>query len=259
MAVALLAVAALAAWAYVIPHYTHVPRVIGLTQTDAQTRILRAGLDPQFGPPLTSTTVPEGEVLRQSLEPGAKVEKGADVVLRLSAGLPLRTVPIVTGRRIADAQEALVAAGLGVRIKHAFSDTVHEGSIIEQNPSAGQQILFGSDVIITVSDGRQPVNVPDVVGQTSGDAQSILVAKGLEPKLSQDYSSSVPAGDVVSQAPNAGASVPIGSKVALVISLGPRTFPMPYVIGLPVAEAKAQLDALGLDVSTVCILSLIHI
>jgi serine/threonine-protein kinase len=192
-------------------------------------------------------------VLRQSVDPGAKVEKGTDVTLRLSAGLPLRAVPAVTGKSLADAQAALEGEGLEVRVRHAFSDIVHKGLIVEQNPSAEQQIPYGSDVILTVSDGRQPVDVPNVVGQSSGDAQSILVARKLNPTLEQEYSTTVPEGDVIRQDPAGGGVVPIGSKVTLVISLGPRTFAMPYVIGLSESDAKAQLEALGLEVEVVTI------
>jgi eukaryotic-like serine/threonine-protein kinase len=93
--------------------------------------------------------------------------------------------------------------------------------------------------------------VPNVVGQSSADAQSILVAKQLDVKLDQAYSTVVAVGDVISQDPAAHANVPINSTVHLVISLGPKTFPMPSVIGLPASSAQAQLEALGLHVDIV--------
>ena len=234
-----------------IPHYTHVPRVLGLTQEAAQAKLVDAGLAPQFGPPMSSTTVPTGEVLRQSVAPGTKVKKGTDVTLRLSSGLPLRIVPAVTGKSLADATSDLQHEGLKVQVRHAFSDSVAKGLVADQNPLAQQQIPFGSSVTITVSDGKQPVQVPDVVGQSSGDAQSILVSRKLNPKLSQAYSTSVPAGDVISETPKAGTMLPIDSTVRLVISLGPQTFPMPAVVGMSAAAAQAELEGLGLQVHVV--------
>ncbi len=251
MAVALLAIGALAAWIYVIPHYTHVPRVLGLTQDAAQTRLVDAALDPQFGPPMPSTTVPAGQVLQQSLDPGTKVKKGTNVTLRLSSGLPLRAVPAVTGKTLADATSDLQREGLKVQVRHAYSDTVTKGLIVDQNPLAQQQIPYGSSVTITISDGKQPVQVPDVVGQSSGDAQSILVSRKLNPKLSQAYSTSVPAGDVISENPKSGTMLPIDSTVHLVISLGPRTFPMPDVVSMSAPAAQAALEGLGLQVHVV--------
>ncbi|MFL5800016.1 MAG: Stk1 family PASTA domain-containing Ser/Thr kinase [Actinomycetota bacterium] len=251
MAVALLVGGGLAAWAYVIPHTTHVPRVLGMTQDAARQRLDAAGLDAQFGPPVSSTTVTEGEVLRQSLDPGTKTEKGTDVVLQLSAGLPLRGVPTVTGATLADAGTTLQAQGLKMRVRHAFSDTVRRGLIIDQNPLPGQQILFGAEVTVTVSDGREPVTVPKVVGQTTADAQSVLVAQRFHVRVSKEFSASAPVGEVIRQDPKPGGTVPLGSTVRLVVSLGPKTFPMPSVVGLPAADAQAQLEAQGLIVRVV--------
>ncbi len=251
MAVALLVGGALAAWAFVIPHYTHVPRVLGLTQDAARLRLDAAGLDAQFGPPVTSTTVTEGQVLSQSLDPGAKVRKGTDVVLRISAGLPLRGVPTVSGASLADAGKMLQAQGLKMRVRHAFSDTVHKGLIIDQNPLPGQRILFGAEVTVTVSDGREPVTVPKVVGQTSADAQSVLVAQQFDVRVTREFSAGTPVGEVIRQDPKPGRTVPLGSTVRLVVSLGPKTFPMRSVVGLPAGDAQAQLEAQGLNVHVV--------
>jgi serine/threonine-protein kinase len=222
-----------------------------MTQDAARTALVEAGLDPQFGPPQSSTTVPAGEVLSQSPDPDAKVEKSTDVTLRLSSGLPLRTVPAVIGKSLADAQSDLEGEGLRVQVRHAYSDTVRRGLVIDQNPLARQQIPFGSSVTITVSEGRRPVDVPNVIGETSAAAQTDLVGKGLNPKLHQAYSTTVPAGDVISQRPAPGATVPIDSTVHLVISLGPKTFPMPSVVGLPSSSAQSQLEGLGLQVHVV--------
>jgi serine/threonine-protein kinase len=251
MAVALVAGGALAAWAYVIPHYTHVPRVLGLIQSAASDRIVAAGLDAQFGPPVSSKVVPQGEVVRQSLAPGAKVRKGADVVLRISSGLPLVGVPTVSGLSLHEAERQLQAQGLHIKFRHDYSDSVRKGLIIDQNPLAGQQILFGSEVTVTVSDGRQPVDVPNVVGQSSADAQSVLVAQKFKVKEAKEFSADVPVGEVIRQAPKAGSTVALGSTVRLVISLGPKTFPMPSVVGLPAADAQAQLQGQGLNVHVV--------
>ncbi len=248
MAVVLLAGGGLAAWAYLIPHYTNVPNVVGLTQQAAADRLDHAGLDAQFGPPVTSTTVSEGQVIQEQPTAGSKVRKGTDVVLSVSAGLPLRTVPAVTNKGLEEARAALEADGLAVDVRHEYSDTIRRGQVIDQNPSAGQRIQFGSKVTVTVSDGRQPIEVPNVVGKPSADAQSVLVAQKFDVTTDREYSASVDAGDVISQNPQGGTVVAVGSKVHLVISLGPKTFPMPSVIGLPSGGATSKLEAMGLDV-----------
>jgi hypothetical protein len=66
------------------------------------------------------------------------------------------------------------------------------------------------------------VLVPNVVGQTQSAAQSLLTSAGLVlGTITQAYSSTVPAGRVISQNPAAGATAEVGSTVNLTISQGP--------------------------------------
>ena len=238
---------ALAAWAFVIPHYTHVPRLIGLGSAQAKQRLDRAGLDAQFGTPVTSIRVPSGNVVRQSVDPGAKVREGSDVVMRLSAGLPLRSVPDVMGKTADAAREAIRRAGLHVIVQRAFDPKVPEGRVIGQNPDSTQQILYGKFVTITVSKGPQPVRVPDVAGQSESAATQTLITAGFTVHAQKQYSVSVEKGLVIRQEPAKG-TAEAGSAVTLWVSLGPREFQMPSVVGESTTAAKAELEKLGLDV-----------
>lgn len=67
------------------------------------------------------------------------------------------------------------------------------------------------------------VTVPDVVGMDQSNAQSAITSAGLlVGVISQSFSNTVAAGQVLSQSPNGGISVPSGSSVDLEISLGIR-------------------------------------
>ena len=69
----------------------------------------------------------------------------------------------------------------------------------------------------------QPLTVPDVVGQTASDAVAAVQTAGLVVgSVTQQNSDTVPAGSVMAQSPAAGTSVPAGTAVALVLSLGPN-------------------------------------
>ena len=58
-------------------------------------------------------------------------------------------------------------------------------------------------------------------------------------------------GLVISTQPRAGTTQPKGSTVTLVVSKGPKTFPMPDVTGMRTADAQGQLESLGLVVKVV--------
>jgi eukaryotic-like serine/threonine-protein kinase len=250
LAFAFLAGSGWAGWAFVVPHYTHVPSLVGVGDAIAQQRLDAAGLDAHFGPPVPSTKIPQGEVASQSPDPGTKVRKGTDVVLHLSAGLPLREVPDVIGDTLEQARSAIERGDLQVRVVRAFDPDIPEGRVAGQNPDSSQSILFGSFVTVTVSRGPQPVRVPNVVNQPAGDAEQALIAAQFTVQTRHEFSTTVPEGRVTRQQPDAG-TADFGSRVILWVSDGPRTFPMPSEVSKSTAEAKSDLERLGLVVHVV--------
>jgi hypothetical protein len=68
--------------------------------------------------------------------------------------------------------------------------------------------------------GSQPVFVPAVVGLSEAAAVAALSAATLTTVVSQTYSATVPAGQVLSQTPGAGTEVAGGGTVQLVLSAG---------------------------------------
>ncbi len=69
----------------------------------------------------------------------------------------------------------------------------------------------------------EKVIVPDVVGMTQADAESAILDSGLiTGTISSEYSEIVVMGNVISQKPYAGESIPSGAAIDLVISLGPE-------------------------------------
>ncbi len=71
--------------------------------------------------------------------------------------------------------------------------------------------------------GCPPSIVPDVVGMTQEAAEAAIVAAGFSVgAAAEEYSDTVPAGEVISQDPAAGAHAEQGSVVALVVSIGPE-------------------------------------
>jgi hypothetical protein len=91
------------------------------------------------------------------------------------------------------------------------------------------------------------VSVPDVLGQTRGAAVTILTGAGLAVgTVTQEYSSTVPAGTVISQMPAVGTEVVPGTPVNLVVSRGVAPSVMPIVVGQPRAQAETSITDAGL-------------
>jgi beta-lactam-binding protein with PASTA domain len=163
------------------------------------------------------------------------------------------TVPNVVGQPQASAEAAIVAAGLTVgAISQANSAVVPAGNVISQNPVGGTLALAGSPVSLTISLGPAPVLVPNVVGMTQPAAEAAILAAGLQVgTVTTANSPTVPAGSVISQNPSAGSSVPEGSSVSLVVSLGPIMVTVPNVVGMTLANAEATITSANLTGGTI--------
>ena len=131
------------------------------------------------------------------------------------------SVPNVVELTLLAAQAAIVDVGLVVgTVTQEPSATVLAGSVVSQSPQAETTVATGSAVTLVVSNGP-PMSVPDVVGLTQeAAAAAITNAELVLGTVTQQSSTTVPAGSVISQNPTSGTSVAVGSAVNLVVSTG---------------------------------------
>ena len=159
-------------------------------------------------------------------------------------------VPPLLAKTEAQATARLKEAGLDVRtVEHAYSDTVKRGTVISTDPAAGQRIRSNDSVTLTISDGPETVNVPDVQGRTLARARALLKADGLAPGMvTREFSDSVPKGSVISTDPGTGTKRHTGSAIALVVSKG-SPVDVPDVTGEDLDDARQELQEAGLKVT----------
>jgi eukaryotic-like serine/threonine-protein kinase len=246
-----LAAAGWAVWTYVVPHTAIVPRLEGRPVEQAQRVAVARGFDFEISRNEFSSTVDPGLVISQSVPVGREVEEGSVLSVVVSKGPEFVDVPSVVGLPLGRAREEIQDARLTVgNVEKVFDNEVPKGEVIEQNPTEGQ-LEVDEAVDLTVSQGREPVEVPPVEGRPEGEAGSVLTGAGLRVSVDEDYSATVAEGDVISQSPQAGTVLRVGDTVTIVISLGPRRFPMPDVVGMGEAQATARLEGLNLRVDAV--------
>ena len=95
------------------------------------------------------------------------------------------------------------------------------------------------------------VKVPDVVGKQADVAKKLLEESKLRVNVAETYDANMPAGKVVSQTPEAGATVKEKRLVTIYVSKGGENIEMPDLRGLTKANAEAKLKKLGLKLGTV--------
>jgi beta-lactam-binding protein with PASTA domain/predicted Ser/Thr protein kinase len=173
----------------------------------------------------------------------------AVTMLTGDGGTELVTVPDLTGLTRLEAQQKLDGAGLilgDVRRRPTSRSPV--GEVIEQDPAADRQIQAGEKVNIVIAAAPKPVEVPPLEGLTLDEARTDLEAAKLTlGDVKQENNQDVPEGRIISQSPAAGDEVPKDTPVDVVVSAGPSVVIVPDVTCLTFAQAKAQLQGLGLD------------
>jgi len=128
---------------------------------------------------------------------------------------------------------------------------VKKGNAVGTLPKAGAKIRVTDELTLQISKGPHPVQIPDLTGVKQSDAVQTLHGDGFTTKVTHDYSDTVPHGYVISTQPPKGTMLQPGKLVTLVVSKGPKLFPMPNVLLQKVNQAKKELENLGLIVDTV--------
>lgn len=254
LALAALGASAWGAWAYLLPHDTEVPQVLGLSLEAAQQRLEAADLVPRIADGEYSRQVEAGFILDVDPAEGTTLEPGDRVTLTPSLGHEPVPVPDLVGKTVPRARELLRAADLRLgRVTKAYDEELAAGQIVEQSVRAKGEADFRSEIDVVVSRGPQPQPVPRVTGRTQEEATSLLQGAGFLVVVEEEFSDDVARGRVISQRPEKGTELQPGNTVTIVVSKGPPEFPMPDVVGMSKDAAVARLTSLGLEVDVVLV------
>lgn len=141
-----------------------VPDVVGMRGVEAARRIQAAKLRAQVRQVFSRRRA--NQVLSQRPAAGAEIAPGAAVLLTLSRGAARVQVPDLVGRSEADAAEELTSEGLEARVVRVASRRA-AGTVIAQNPAAGERVRRGSTVRVNVSRGRSATTTTTTTATTT--------------------------------------------------------------------------------------------
>src|ERR1700753_516218 len=113
-------------------------------------------------------------------------------------------------------------------------------------------MLLAAAVTLRVALHGREISVPDFAGKTPAKASEAALSAGLDLTIENKfYSTTVPAGRMLSQAPAPGSRVRHGWQVRVTQSLGPQQVTIPDGSGEPVREATMHLRRKSLDLGVV--------
>ncbi|MFD2683331.1 Stk1 family PASTA domain-containing Ser/Thr kinase [Streptomyces phyllanthi] len=228
----------------VIPRSLSVPRLLPVNEDDGVHRTNRLESSPV--PPRRGPGAPRRGLLA--------IVAAVLLVLGVGTGIwyinsgQFTTVPTVLTQTQAKATQRIEDAGLEVKIRREFHDTIERGKVIATDPEPGRRIRNNDVVTLTISKGPETVKVPELQGVPLSEAKDRLRKAGLEPGLvTRAFSTEIPGGSVIGTDPGTGTERRSGSVVALTVSKG-APVEVPEVTGTSAEEARAELEAVGLKV-----------
>lgn len=128
-----------------------VPKVTGLTVSEAEQVIIKHGYKPAEGSPRPSLTTPAGQVVEQLPEADAALEPGGAVTVHVSSGPAEVVTPALSGLTVKAAQNKLSELGLELKVRWISKAETVTGSVLSQKPSAGEKLAPKSTVEVVVN------------------------------------------------------------------------------------------------------------
>ena len=184
----------------------------------------------------TPTPAAEG-----SATPTASAETGIDM-------------PDLVNKTENDAIIALNNLGVSYTKTEEASDLIEKGNVISTNPAYGEKIPSGSSVELVISSGATDGTVPDVIGKSLTDAETLLTEKGFKVvRGAAVYSDTVAIEKVASTDPGKGEEVEAGATITIHVSKGKENayVKVPNLSNKTKQQAIDALKKLGLKKGTV--------
>ena len=132
------------------------------------------------------------------------------------------------------------------------TNDVTKGNIYDQDPKPKQKFFIGKDkLMLKVSAGSEILYVPDVIGETKENANSLLESMGYNVLIKYESSEIYSKNIVTNSLPRPGSALPPGEKVTIYVSEGPTdatTTVVPYIVGYTWEDAMQILSDANLNI-----------
>lgn len=205
----------------------------GQTYKEAHDALIKLGFKESN---LSSTTeysdsVAKGDIISQTPMKGEEVVPSEqEVSFVISEGVEPIEMENYLGVSQSEAISDLTTKGISedyIKIEEDYSSDYGAGTVMKQSPGVGKEAVPGSTTVtLVISKGKSEFILESLKGKSLSEAQSYLEEQGLaQGDTDEEYSDSVPEGQVIRTNPEAGSKVAVGSTVSLVVSKGKEPEP----------------------------------
>ena len=194
-----------------------IPDLIGSDYDNARRSLKSAGLYLAIVEISYDENIPEGQIVNQVPEGGAKGRAGEIITVTINKQKNMVYVPETEGMKKESAVEMLEAQGFVVELKEASDRRTEKGTVISQSIGSGGSVMVGTRITLTVSTGYT-AQVPDVCGKPLEEAQAILMESGFSSRIKDYGDSSEKKNTVLLQSIKPGTEAELGTEVMFIVS-----------------------------------------
>ncbi|TCI27478.1 Stk1 family PASTA domain-containing Ser/Thr kinase [Exiguobacterium sp. SH5S13] len=198
-----------------------VPDVVGMSVGDATTELEASGFIVETTDRV-SDNVSEGDVISQNPQPGRKPKRGTVVTIVVSAGKETVEMPDVEGLSQTAAERTLKDLDFtDIEIQSESSETVDSGDVISQSITPGEEVIASEETVtLVVSTGSNKIELANLTGYTFEEASTYAEQNNLKIVKRDEYSTSIPANQIIRQLPTSGTAVDPGTELTVIVSQG---------------------------------------
>jgi len=205
------------------------PNLVGLSVASAEAKVRAFNL----GLRVREERAADAGAMIASQDPiaGTRMRPRGIITVTVTPAVVLVEVPDIIGRQIWEAERAVVAANLQLRIANESRSVPDTAVVISQEPPPHRRVKSGSTVTATVEVAPQVTSVPKIVGLEISAAEDRLRPSLVlsAPPTGRAWPSEA---TVATQSPEAGQRVPVGSIVAITVTAPPSP-PAPALTPAP--------------------------
>ena len=204
-----------------------VPSLRGKTFEQAAEELSALGLVIKEGEYVDSPDQEKGCITSHTPAAGTVVAEGTAVTVNISRGKKDGVVPNITNYDLAEAEKYLAEYSFVLGEQTIVESHLPKGTVISQNPKAGDKAKNGASIDVEVSDGKgkEMTTVPNLYGLSKEEADAALAAAGLTvdaDNIKYEENELAPPNTILYQTISSDTEVETGSKIGYTLAKAPE-------------------------------------
>lgn len=236
------------------PNIFKFENIVGKKQDEALKYLNKESLKYELNYAETEDDTLVGVVAETNPVAGTEVKSGDTIVLTIYQlkGQQNAVVPDLEGKTESEARREIESLGFKIgEVTYEYSDEIEKDKVISQSgPKVGEEAPLDTAINLVISNGKEDIKVPEIVGKTEEEAKKLIEdAKLAIGEVTKIYSDTVPAGMIISiDNVKSGDDAKAGDKINYTVSLGEEPESVPKVVDkFTASEVSAKLDGVDID------------